>query len=167
MRSRWIAVLLLAAPAWGLSNAGGAEVSAIPSRSELAVGQIVTVTVRIKGAIGVSSVPFTLAYDPSILEFVPSASEEGTFLSSDGTSTSFLAVGSRRPEGGTAVVVGLSRLRSDAGVTGRGVLCRLTFRARAPGVATLSFLRASVLDAGSSPLESVFKDTAVTVRPGR
>jgi general secretion pathway protein D len=167
MKLRAMTALLLAVVTWGPSFAGEAEVSAIPSRSEVPVGGTVTVIVRIKGAVGVGSVPFGLAYDPSILEFVPSSSEEGSFLSSDGTSTSFLAVSSSRPEGGTAVVVGLSRLRPDTGATGRGVLCRLTFRARAPGVAALSFVRASVLDAGTRPLGSVFKGSFVTVKAAR
>lgn len=168
MTARWLITILFA---FALSSsslgAAEAEVSANLSRSEVRVGQTITVTVRIKGAVGVASVPFSLAYDPSILEFVASSSEEGTFLSSDGTSTSFLAVSARRPEGGTAVVVGLSRLRAENGITGRGALCRLTFRARAPGVAALTFVRASVLDAETRPVESTFKNAFITVRPGR
>ncbi|HEY3176443.1 MAG TPA: cohesin domain-containing protein [Candidatus Polarisedimenticolia bacterium] len=146
--------------------ASGARVRAVPAARAIAIGETVVVTVRIEGARDVGSTPFTLHFDPAILEFVAGSAVEGSFLGRDGTATSFLAAPGPASRGG-GVVVGLSRLRAGRGAQGKGVLCRLTFRARSPGITPVSFARANVLSPAASPLPVAFKATAIEVRPAR
>lgn len=138
-----------------------------PSRTRPRVGVTFKVTIRISGARDVGSVPFALRYDPALLEFLPGRSNEGGFLSGDGPATSFLARAGPLPGGGTGVVVGLSRLDGRLGASGSGSLCTLTFRARSPGIATLSFVRGTILSPKTEELPSHFEGGSVKVRPAR
>lgn len=144
-----------------------AQVLAVPSRRAPRVGETFKVAVRVRNAANIGSVPFTLLYDPSLVEFLPGTAVEGRFLGADGSGTSFLATSAPRPGGTTGVVVGHSRLRADRGVDGRGTLCRIAFRVKAPGVATFTFSRAAVLDPSALPLQATFTGAAVTLRPER
>ncbi len=169
MRAGAASLLLVAAVVAGVARAAGPEaiVRAVVRESSPRPGSTVTVLVRIEAADGVGSVPFALLYDPAILEFVPSRSTEGPFLRRDGASTTFLIAPAASRQGIASIVVGHSRLGSRAGAGGRGVLCRLTFRARAPGVSSLAFQRAAVLDPDAAPLPARFVGASVAVRPAR
>jgi len=95
-------------------------------------------------------VPFHLAFDPNVLEFM-GAGSTSPFLSQDGTPVFVLAtIGS----GGREVIVGLSRQGSRPGVTGSGTLIPITFRPKKPGTTSLSFTDLSVLDPQAQPLPS-------------
>lgn len=130
----------------------------------LRTGGTLRVRIHIRSDTEIASAPFTLLYDPAILEFVPGSSREGRFLDGDGASTTFLARAGAAPGGRTGVVVGLSRLGARRGVRGKGILCVLVFRARAPGVSVLSFTRSSLLDISATPVPADFEGTSVRVR---
>lgn len=154
-------------------DARGIEVSATVSTPRAAIGSQVVVQIRIRGASEVGSVPFTLQFDPAILEFDGAASTEGDFLRKNGAQTIFLAspiAGEEGVEenakGRASIAVGLSRLEAS-GASGRGTLCRLVFRAKQTGSTTLEFSRARVLDAVASPLPSRFTGTRVEVQGRR
>lgn len=145
-------------------GANAPTIEATLDASTVRMGATVTVTVRISRARNVGSVPFTLHYDPAILEFMGATSREGGFLSQRGTTASFIArIGPLSRGGG--VVVGLSRLDPGRGARGRGTLCHLTFRAIAPGLSPLTFNRAALLDPTAQPLGASFKGTTIRVRP--
>ena len=162
------ALLLAAAPAaLATQTSERATVRAVPSATSTTPGAIIRVAVKIQDARDAGSVPFTLLYDPSVLEFLPSASSEGDFMRRDGSKTSFLAVQSSRKGTISGIVVGLSRLRSDKGASGRGTLCHLVFRARAEGLASLSFGQAAILDPKAGRLASEFQSGSILVRRPR
>jgi general secretion pathway protein D len=124
--------------------------------------QYFTVTVNIRSASSVGSVPFHLAFDPQVLDFV-SASPGSPFLSQDGASPFVLAtLGASKSE----VVVGLSREGSRPGVGGSGVLVTLTFRANRTktGPTTLTFTDISVLDPSAQRLPFDKQDLTLTVQ---
>lgn len=131
------------------------------------VGTTVVVTIQIQDARDVGSVPFTLLYDPTVLELLPAAAKEGPFLRRDRAATTFLVSSGSAPGAATGVIVGLSRLGSERGARGRGVLCRLSFRAHAPGTSAISFSRAAILDPKALPLAGDFKGASVTVKGSR
>jgi len=162
----WVAaiclVLLGAAPAADGSRASLVRIEG--TRGAVRAGKIVTVRVTIRGGEDVSSVPFTLLYDPAVLEFLPAASRQGRFMKKDGAATTFLAVQGAAPGGRTGVVVGLSRMGTRQGVKGGGVLCELAFRARSPGLSILSFTRSAVLDPGAVPQPARFEGGSIRVR---
>ena len=161
-----ITVAFAASSWWGAARAAETPmVRAAADATSPRIGATVTVTVKIRSAHNTGSVPFTLVYDPRILEFVAARSVEGGFLSKDGSHTSFLATSAAQNGGLRGVVVGLSRLRSDKGVGGKGTLCKLVFRALAPGVSPLAFARATVLDPAASSMAADFRGGSITVRP--
>jgi len=156
-----IALVCFATPAL---SAKATIVKVVADSSTVRIGATVTVTVRINRARHVGSAPFTLLYDPAILEFVGASSREGGFLKQNRATTTFLArVGPLSRGGG--VVVGLSRLDPVDGADGKGILCRLTFRAIAPGLSPLTLNRARLLDPRAQPLEATFTGTTIRVRP--
>ena len=97
---------------------------------------------------------------------VASASSEGGFLRKGGAPTHFVA-SPGSPSRGGGVVVGHSRLGSTTGARGKGTLCRITFRARQPGVSQLTFARASVLDPSAVPLPATFRSATIAVEAAR
>jgi general secretion pathway protein D len=126
-----------------------------PPNTMAKVGDSFKVNVMINQATRVGSIPFHVAYDPKILQFV--SSSEGGFLKSDGASTIFNAQASTLSE----VFVALARIGVPAGVAGGGVLCTLEFKAIAAGSSSLTFTEASVLDPQGQPLPAQFSPGAI------
>lgn len=145
----------------GAVPTGPATVRMIPGAPSYRVGDLVTVEVRIENASNVGSVPFHLQFNRQVLEYVGPAIE-GPFLSSDGSSTVFLANPS---QGGTSVVVGASRLGGGDGVSGAGSLATFQFQAVNPGDAGFAFTGASVKDPQARNLPANFVAAPVRVEP--
>lgn len=157
-------VMVLSCVATLAHGATSPTIKASPNSPAVRIGATVTVTIRIKSAQNVGSVPFTLLYDPAILEFVGATSREGGFLKQQNAATSFIARSGPLSRGG-GVVVGLSRLDPVLGAGGKGSLCHLTFRAVAPGLSPLTFNRATLLDPRAQPLGASFIGTTIRVKP--
>lgn len=140
-----------ATPPGNQPPAGGpATIAFNPSYITATLGHDFTVSIVISGAAGVGSVPFHVAFDSQLVEFV-GAGGTSPFLSQDGTPVFVLAtVGA----GGREVIAGLSRQGSRPGVSGQGTLLEMTFRPKKPGTTTLSFSDLSVLDPQAQPLPS-------------
>jgi general secretion pathway protein D len=114
------------------------------------VGDNFAIQVLISQASRVGSVPFHIAYDPKVVQFASGA--EGVFLKQDGATTIFNAQASSMNE----VFVALARVGVPTGASGGGVLCTFQFQAIAPGVTTLAFTDASVLDPQGQVLNFLF-----------
>ena len=140
--------------------AGPANVGFNPSYKLAPMGTDFTVDVVISHAAGVGSVPFHLAFDPTVLEFI-GAGSVSPFLSQDGTPVFVLAtIGS----GGREVIVGLSRQGSRPGVSGSGTLIQMTFRPKKAQTTKLTFTDLSVLDPQAQPLPSEKLEMTVVVQ---
>jgi general secretion pathway protein D len=127
-----------------------ALVNFMPPNVFARVGDEIKIQVQISQATQVGSVPFHVAYNPKILQFVQG--EEGEFLKKDGASTIFNAQASTLSQ----VFVALARLGVGTGADGEGTLCTFTFKALAAGTASLTFTEAMVLDAAGEPLPAQF-----------
>lgn len=127
-----------------------ASVTFEPPNILAAVGNEFEVAVMIQGATNVGSIPFHVAYDPKVLEFV--RSEEGNFLRQDGAGTVYNAQASTINE----IFVALARLGTEVGANDGGELCTLTFRVLDSGNTTLAFTQSSVLDPNGQPLPATF-----------
>ena len=134
-----------------------ANVAFSPPNVLATVGDTITIQVMITQAAKVGSVPFHVAYDPKLLQFVSGA--EGGFLKQDGATTIYNAQASSLNE----VFVALARVGVPTGAGGDGLLCTFQFLATAPGSTTLSFTEASVLDPQGQPLPAAFS-TGVQVQ---
>jgi general secretion pathway protein D len=131
-----------------------------PPQIAVTAGDPFTVSVLIRGASGVGSVPFHLAFDPQVLQFV-TFSNTSPFLGQDGAPVFVLATVGL---GGRAVVVGLSRQGSRPGVDGDGTLIELTFKAVKAGTTRLDFSDVSVLDPTAQRLPFEKQGMNVVVR---
>jgi hypothetical protein len=122
-------------------------------------GQNVRVAVRIDSAVDVSSAPFNLQYDGSLLRFVRVLA--GDFLSRSGLAPLILAA----PTGVTGeITVGLSLPGAGVGVSGSGTLLILEFLGLAPGTSPLLFAQESVLNSRRRELPADFIPAAIVVR---
>jgi len=92
---------------------------------------------------------FDLQFPVSVLSF--ETATEGTFLASDGSSTTLQVV--EQPAGN--LVIGLSRLGQVAALSGTGVLLTLEFRPVGSGSGTLRFDANQAFDASGDPLPAV------------
>ncbi|MGD0346278.1 MAG: cohesin domain-containing protein [Terracidiphilus sp.] len=105
-----------------------------------ASGSTFQVPVVLNGGANVSSVALQLHYDPAKLQLAGAVA--GDLLSRDGQPTGLSHV--EEPPG--TVIVSISRPPGSHGVTGTGVVCVLTFQAKASGESGLGITRASVVN---------------------
>jgi len=138
-----------------------ARVSATPQTSEVGVGQVFPVEIRIASGTNVASVPFHLKFDPKVLKLNSTPrSERGPFLAQDGSDPQFLVA---TGPAGDEVIIGLSLLGASAGADGDGLLCTLFFVAVAPGISPLQFSHASVRGPDARMLPATFQPGAIKV----
>jgi len=144
----------------GGENIPTAVITLDPSSGTQAAGDDFTVNILIQSAQHVGHVPFYLSYDPEVLKAV--SCSEGTFMSADGTATTFLS----DITGPGEIIVGLSRLGRETGANGSGILATVLFRATSPGQSALLFSNAHVKDPLNGTLPSNFVDGSVSVQAG-
>ncbi len=121
----------------------------------VAPGDGFTVTLRVESARPVSHLPMILKYDPRLLEV--EKIDEGRFLGRETVAKILVATEPGR------LILGASRLGDVAGVSGKGVLARIRFRALAEGQAVVAFEKRKALDAELRPLRPLEIRTARVV----
>jgi general secretion pathway protein D len=104
----------------------------------MAAGTTFQVPVVLNGGTNVTSLAMQLQYDPAKLQLAGAVA--GDLLSRDGQPTGLSHV---EVEPGS-VVVSASRPPGTQGITGTGVVCVLTFQAKAPGQSGLGIMRFSL-----------------------
>ena len=137
---------------------GGAAFALNPPPTPPASGATFQVPVVLNGASDVSSIALQLHYDPAKLQLVNVSS--GSFLSSDGQAAP--TIHTDQPAGN--LVVGMSRPSGTHGITGTGVVCVLTFQAKASGPSDLAITRASVVNGAQQQLPVASAQTSIVVK---
>ena len=103
-------------------------------------GSTFQVPIMLDNGSDVASVPLQFTYDPSKLTLVNVTG--GSLLSKDGQAMALI----HRDDGPGDVTVVASRPPGTQGVSGSGVVCVLTFQAKAPGISRLTVTRAGVVN---------------------
>jgi general secretion pathway protein D len=124
----------------------------------LASGATFQVPVVLNGATDVASVALQFHYDASKLQLVNVS--PGDFLSRDGQAAP--PIHADEPAGN--LVVGISRPPGTHGISGTGVVCVLTFQAKASGTSDLAITRASVVNAAQQQLPVASGQTSIVVK---
>jgi hypothetical protein len=132
--------------------------SLVAPSAAVAVGDDLSVSVRLSGASNVTSLPFHVTFDPAILEFL--SAEEGPAIATGMQPILLASVSPARPGD---LAVGLSLVESGGLLQGSGTVIRLQFRAVAPGSSALGFKGASIRGRISEPLDAQFQNAAVDV----
>lgn len=112
----------------------------------------------LNGATDVASIAIQLHYDAAKLQLINVSA--GDLLNRDGQAAP--PIHSDQPQGN--LVVGLSRPPGTHGVTGTGVVCVLTFQAKASGPSDLSINRASVVNSAQQQLTVASAQTSIVVK---
>ena len=109
-----------------------------PPNSNQTVGSTFQVAVNLQNGKDVFSVPMQLQFDPHLLQLVNVDSDPNALLSKDGKIAPVL----HRDNGEGGVNIVATRPPQASGVTGSGTICTLTFKAIAPGDASIIFAKA-------------------------
>jgi general secretion pathway protein D len=147
-----------APPATPAPSSAGAAFALNPPPVPPSSGATFQVPVVLNGAIDVSSIALQLHYDAAKLQLINVSA--GDLLSRDGQAAP--PIHSDQPQGN--LVVGLSRPPETHGVTGTGVVCVLTFQAKASGPSNLSIDRASVVNSAQQQLTVASAQTSIVVK---
>jgi general secretion pathway protein D len=128
-------------------TANGANFVFDPASISQPVGSTFAVNVDIAGVQNAYSVPLQVNYDPKLLQVVNVSN--GTFLSQDGQIVTIV----KRDDDTTGTLqITASRPPGSTGVSGRGTVAILTFKAKAPGQATLQISKGGARDPGMQAL---------------
>jgi general secretion pathway protein D len=106
----------------------------------VAVGSDFQVPVVLAGGTDVSSIPLQFHFDQTKLSLVNVS--QGSFLNRDGQAAAVI----HRDDGAGNLTVVTSRPPGSAGLSGGGVVCVLTFQAKAPGESSLAITQGSTVN---------------------
>ena len=112
----------------------------------------------LNGGADTASIALQMHYDPAKLTLVNVAA--GDFLSRDGQAAS--PIHTDEPAGN--LTIGASRPPGIHGVSGAGVVCVLTFQAKAAGPSDLTITRASVVNSAQQQLPVESAQTSIVVK---
>jgi general secretion pathway protein D len=97
----------------------------------VAVGSTFQIPVVLNGGSDIASVPLQIQYDPAKLSLVNV--DNGDFLGRDGKAVALV----HRDDGPGSISINASRPPAAAGISGTGVVCILSFQAKAAGESDL------------------------------
>ena len=103
----------------------------IPKPGPVAVGSTFQIPVVLNGGSDIASVPLQIQYDPAKLSLVNV--DNGDFLGRDGKAIALV----HRDDGPGSISINASRPPATAGISGTGVVCILSFQAKAAGESDL------------------------------
>jgi general secretion pathway protein D len=145
-------------PPTGLARAEGVAFAFTVPSAPVATGATFQVPIVLNGGADVASVPLQLHYDAAKLTLINVSA--GTLLSSDGKAVAVI----HRDDGPGNVNVVASRPPGTAGVTGTGVVCVLTFQAKASGPSILSITHAAVVNSAQKQVPAQAAQASILVR---
>jgi len=121
-------------------------------------GTTFQVPVVLTGGTDIASVPLQVQYDASKIALVNVS--DGDLLNRDGQSVAM----AHRDDGPGTITLNVSRPPGTPGVNGAGVVCVLTFQAKAAGESNLSITRAGAMDSTQRPVPAQSSQTKITVQ---
>jgi len=140
-------------------------ISVSPSFSTVSISETVTVDIRVDGVEGLYGAQVELSFDPELVEvvdaydFLPGVQiEEGEFLIPDTTFRNLV------DNNNGAIQYTVSLQGDKLGVSGGGVLARVTFHGLKAGLGTVGFTRVILSDPQSGQLSVLPSDGMVMVR---
>ncbi|MFZ1087189.1 MAG: cohesin domain-containing protein [Terracidiphilus sp.] len=117
-----------------------------PPPGPVASGATFKVPVVLTGGVDIGSVPLQISYDPSKLALVNV--DQGDFLGRDGQNI----VLTHRDDGPGMIKINASRTQGSAGINGAGVVCVLSFQAKAAGSSDLVINQPRALTSKQMPV---------------
>ena len=109
-------------------------------------GATFKIPVVLAGGADIASVPIQIQYDPATLSLVNV--DSGEFLGRDGQAVALV----HRDDGPGTITINASRPPGAKGVNGMGVVCVLTFQAKAAGESAIAISRPGAVNSNQLPL---------------
>jgi general secretion pathway protein D len=125
---------------------------------QLAAGVTFQVPIVITGGANIAAVPMQLKYDPAKLSLVNVT--PGDFLSRDGQAVALV----HRDDGPGSLTINAARPPGAAGVNGAGVVCVLSFQAKAAGQTVLAITRPAAVNSAQQQVPATGSQINITVR---
>jgi general secretion pathway protein D len=121
-------------------------------------GTTFQVPVVLTGGTDISSVPLQIQYDPAKISLVNVG--DGDFLNRDGQ----IVAMAHRDDGPGTITLNASRPPGAPGISGAGVVCVLTFQAKATGESAINITRSGAMDSAQKPIQAQGSQTTVVVQ---
>jgi len=147
-----------AAPGTSSETPAGKVNLMINSPGKVADGTTFQVPVVLTGGTDVASVPLQIQYDPSKLSLVNVG--DGDLLNRDGQVVAM----AHRDDGPGTIMLNVSRPPGAPGVSGAGVVCVLSFQAKAKGQSDISITRVGVTNSAGKPLQAQTSQATIDVQ---
>ncbi len=132
--------------------------SLVPPPMPVAGGATFSVPLVISGAANIASVPLQIQYDPAKLSLVNV--DNGDFLGRDGQAVALV----HRDDGPGTITVNASRPPGAPGINGAGVVCLLTFQAKAAGSTSITITRPGAMNSAQQPVQAMGAQTNIVVK---
>ncbi len=137
---------------------GRLSFSLVAPHGPVTAGTTFQVPIVIAGATNIASVPLQIHYDPAKLSLVNV--DNGDFLNSDGQAVALV----HRDDGSGTLVINASRPPGATGVSGAGVVCALTFQAKASGESAIAITQAVAMNSAQQPVQAPGAQTTIVVK---
>jgi len=124
----------------------------------VAAGATFQVPIVISGAADIASIPLQVQYDPAKLSLVNVG--DGDILGRDGQAVALV----HRDDGPGMITINASRPPGAVGVSGAGVVCVLTFQAKAAGETPISITRPGAMTSAQQPVPAEGAQTTIVVK---
>jgi general secretion pathway protein D len=124
----------------------------------VAVGSTVQVPIVLTGGVNIAAVPLQVQYDPARLDLVNVT--QGDFLSRDGQPVALM----HRDDGPGSITIHAARPPGATGVSGAGVVCVLSFQAKAAGPTNLTITRPAAVNAAQQQVPANGSQVSIIVR---
>jgi general secretion pathway protein D len=129
-----------------------------PPAGSLSAGSSFQVPVVLNGGTDIASVPLQLQYDPAKLSLVNVST--GDFLSKDGQAVAVV----HRDDGPGNLTVVVSRPPGTTGMSGSGVVCVLSFQAKAAGESVLAITRPAAVNSAQQQVTAKGTQASILVK---
>jgi general secretion pathway protein D len=139
-------------------EAGGKVKFLLSSPGPVKPGSSFQIPVVISGAADIGSVPLQIQYDAEKLSLVNVG--PGDFLSRDGQSVALV----HRDDGPGTLTVNASRPPGAPGMNGAGVVCMLTFQAKAAGSTMVVITKPGAMSSAQKPVPALGAQLSVDVK---
>ncbi len=136
---------------------GAVNVMFSPPGNPVTVGSTFQVPIVLAGAKDVTSVPLQVQYDPAKLSLVNVT--VGDLLGRDNQAVALV----HRDDGPGALTINAARPPGTPGISGAGVVCVVSFQAKAAGETMLTLIRASAINTAQQPVPALSTRAVITV----
>jgi general secretion pathway protein D len=129
-----------------------------PQPAPVAVGADFKLPLVLNGGTDIASVPLQIEYDPAKLSLLNV--NKGDFLGRDGQPVAVV----HRDDGPGSIKISASRPPGAAGVNGTGVVCVLTFQAKAAGASVITITRPGAVTSARAQLPAQGAQISIQVK---